>query len=54
MAQIKQVGVGRKTTGTIDGITYYVVLIFTAVKKLKPCDSNVSPYINILLIYSSI
>ena len=24
MAQIKQVGVGRKTTGTIDGITYYV------------------------------
>ena len=22
MAQIKQVGVGRKTTGTIDGITY--------------------------------
>lgn len=23
MAQIKQVGVGRKTTGTIDGITYY-------------------------------
>ena len=25
MAQIKQVGVGRKTTGTIDGITYYVL-----------------------------
>ena len=25
MAQIKQVGVGRKTTGTIDGITYYTV-----------------------------
>ena len=24
MAQIKQVGVGRKTVGTIDGITYYV------------------------------
>jgi hypothetical protein len=24
MAQIKQVGVGRKSTGTIDGITYYV------------------------------
>lgn len=24
MAQIKQVGIGRKTTGTIDGITYYV------------------------------
>ncbi len=24
MARIKQVGVGRKTTGTIDGITYYV------------------------------
>ena len=24
MAQIEQVGVGRKTTGTIDGITYYV------------------------------
>ena len=25
MAQVKQVGVGRKTTGTIDGITYYTV-----------------------------
>lgn len=25
MAQVKQVGVGRKTTGTIDGITYYVL-----------------------------
>ena len=25
MAQIKQVGVGRKTTGTIDGITYYTL-----------------------------
>lgn len=25
MAQIKQVGIGRKTTGTIDGITYYTV-----------------------------
>ena len=25
MAQIKQIGVGRKTTGTIDGITYYVL-----------------------------
>lgn len=25
MAQIKQVGVGRKTAGTIDGITYYVL-----------------------------
>ena len=25
MAQIKQVGVGRKTTGTIDGVTYYVL-----------------------------
>ena len=24
MAQIKQVGIGRKSTGTIDGITYYV------------------------------
>lgn len=24
MAKIKQVGIGRKTTGTIDGITYYV------------------------------
>lgn len=24
MAQIKQIGVGRKSTGTIDGITYYV------------------------------
>ena len=24
MAQIKQVGVGRKSTGTIDGVTYYV------------------------------
>ena len=23
MAQIKQVGIGRKSTGTIDGITYY-------------------------------
>ena len=35
-------------------IIIVVVLIFTSVKKLKPCDSNVSPYINILLIYSSI
>ena len=25
MAQIKQVGIGRKSTGTIDGITYYVL-----------------------------
>ena len=25
MAQVKQVGVGRKTTGTIDGITYYTL-----------------------------
>ena len=25
MAQIKQVGIGRKSTGTIDGITYYTV-----------------------------
>ena len=25
MAQVKQVGVGRKTIGTIDGITYYVL-----------------------------
>ena len=25
MAQIKQVGIGRKATGTIDGITYYTV-----------------------------
>ena len=25
MAQIKQVGVGRKSSGTIDGITYYVL-----------------------------
>lgn len=25
MAHVKQVGVGRKTTGTIDGITYYTV-----------------------------
>ncbi len=25
MAQVKQVGVGHKTTGTIDGITYYVL-----------------------------
>lgn len=25
MAQIKQVGVGRKTSGTIDGITYYTL-----------------------------
>ena len=24
MAQIKQVGIGRKSSGTIDGITYYV------------------------------
>ena len=24
MAQIKQIGVGRKSSGTIDGITYYV------------------------------
>ena len=24
MAQIKQIGIGRKSTGTIDGITYYV------------------------------
>ena len=24
MAQIKQVGIGRKSTGTIDGITYYI------------------------------
>ena len=24
MAQIKQVGIGRRSTGTIDGITYYV------------------------------
>ena len=24
MAQIKQVGIGRKSTGTFDGITYYV------------------------------
>ena len=24
MAKIKQVGIGRKSTGTIDGITYYV------------------------------
>lgn len=23
MAQIKQVGIGRKSSGTIDGITYY-------------------------------
>ena len=25
MAQIKQVGIGRKSTGTIDGITYYTL-----------------------------
>ena len=25
MAQVKQVGIGRKSTGTIDGITYYVL-----------------------------
>ena len=25
MAQIKQVGIGRKSSGTIDGITYYTV-----------------------------
>ena len=25
MAEIKQIGVGRKTTGTIDGITYYTI-----------------------------
>lgn len=25
MAQIKQVGIGRRSTGTIDGITYYVL-----------------------------
>ena len=25
MAQIKQAGIGRKSTGSIDGITYYVL-----------------------------
>ena len=25
MAQIKQFGIGRKSSGTIDGITYYTV-----------------------------
>ena len=41
MAQIKQVGIGRKSTGTIDGITYYTVKGKTFARSAPTMPANV-------------